>query len=59
MHHIHPYHKRPELELDDGNLITMCRDCHLSVAHAYDWKSHRPQVRDLARAIRSATVVRG
>jgi 5-methylcytosine-specific restriction endonuclease McrA len=57
VHHIQPYHLRPELELDAANLITMCRDCHLSVGHAYDWKAYRPDVRSLAATIRSAKVV--
>jgi 5-methylcytosine-specific restriction endonuclease McrA len=41
VHHIQPYHLRPELEL----------------GHAYDWKAYRPDVRSLAATIRSAKVV--
>lgn len=58
VHHIVPYHEDKSLELDHANLATMCRGCHLSVAHAYDWKSWRPDVRRLAEAIRSAEVRR-
>ena len=58
VHHIKPYHAEPSLELDPANLATMCRDCHYSVAHAYDWKSWRPDVRRLVAALRKAEVLR-
>lgn len=58
VHHVVPYHEDKSLELDHANLATMCRDCHYSVAHAYDWKSWRPDVRRLAETIRSAEVRR-
>jgi len=58
VHHVQPYHTDPALELDPKNLATMCHDCHYSVAHAYDWKSWRPDVRKLAAAIREAEVKR-
>jgi len=39
VHHIKPYHKNPELELDPNNLITLCESksfgivCHRAVGH--------------------------
>ena len=39
VHHIQPFHSHPELELEESNLITLCRrkkygiDCHLLVGH--------------------------
>lgn len=48
VHHIIPFHfcillGRPELELTDGNLITLCetpgRNHHLLIGHLDDWAS--------------------
>lgn len=62
VHHIVPFHAKPELELDPLNLITLCgppRGCHLWLGHACDFKAWRPDVRRLAGEIRAATVARG
>jgi 5-methylcytosine-specific restriction endonuclease McrA len=49
VHHIKPFHLYPQLELDPGNLITLCeirgRDHHLLIGHLDDWESYNPQVR--------------
>lgn len=58
VHHVVPYHIDKALECDPANLCSMCRPCHLSVGHAYDWKSWRPDVRKLAAMLRSAEVKR-
>jgi len=58
VHHVTPVHAAPDRELDPKNLATLCRDCHLSLGHAYDWKAWRPGVRELAAAIKSAEVRR-
>jgi len=41
VHHVQPFHLKPLLELDPGNLITLCdkRGCHFAFGHLYDWKS--------------------
>lgn len=53
VHHIKPYHKHPELELDDGNLITLCADpCHLVHGHLLSWKRANPLVREDAARYR-------
>lgn len=53
VHHIQPYHLRPELELDDGtngldgNLVTLCADpCHFVHGHLLSWKRSNPSVRE-------------
>jgi 5-methylcytosine-specific restriction protein A len=39
VHHKQPFHKRPDLELDSSNLITLCENlsyglnCHLLIGH--------------------------
>lgn len=42
VHHKIPFHVSPELELVEGNLITLCespgRNCHYATGHAYSWK---------------------
>lgn len=59
VHHIHPFHEHPELELEWGNLVTLCRDHHFHVGHdpdgpwgpqKADWKASNPNViQDAAR----------
>ena len=39
VHHIVPYHIKPEEELNPSNLITLCTDCHLLFGHLMDYKS--------------------
>lgn len=38
VHHIIPFHLRPDLELDPTNLITLCADpCHIVHGHFMNW----------------------
>lgn len=52
VHHIRPFHLSPALELDPGNLVTLCMSkgnhCHLLVGHGDDFKAFVPGVKDLA-----------
>lgn len=50
VHHIIPYHIKPELELDPDNLITLGEECptgnhHLLFGHLGNWKSWNKDVR--------------
>ncbi len=54
VHHVVPFHDDPSLELDESNLITLCRDCHFRLGHDPDgpsgpekpnWKKSNPNVR--------------
>lgn len=42
------HHKLPLFwggaELDESNLIPLCRDCHFVIGHLKDWKSYNPNV---------------
>jgi len=58
VHHVVPYHIDKALECAPANLCSMCHECHLSIAHAYNWKTWRPDVRRLAQMIRSSEVRR-
>jgi hypothetical protein len=58
VHHILPVHAGgSELPPPEG-MISLCRPCHQTVAHANDWKAWRPDVRRLAETLRSAEVRR-
>jgi predicted restriction endonuclease len=39
VHHIEPFHVNPSKELDENNLITLCKNCHLVFGHLMDYKS--------------------
>lgn len=57
VHHIKPFHLHPELELDKGNLITLCREHHFRIGHDPDgkgpakpnWSLSNPNVRQDAK----------
>ena len=62
VHHIEPFHLKPELELSTSNLITLCREHHFKVGHDTDgpwsnvykpnWSSSNPLVREHSKLIR-------
>ena len=41
VHHIEPFHQRPDLELVEDNLITLCREHHFRIGHDPDGKGPR------------------
>jgi len=61
VHHVIPFHERPDLELDEGNLITLCREHHFRIGHDPDgkgprkpsWLESNPNVRSDAANMRS------
>ncbi len=44
VHHIQPFHRQPELELDLDNTVTLCGRCHLLIGHLDFWQSFNPAV---------------
>ncbi|MBX7106377.1 MAG: HNH endonuclease [Gemmataceae bacterium] len=48
VHHIKPFHLFPELELDAGNVITLCErgafNCHWIFGHVKSWSHWNPRV---------------
>lgn len=46
VHHIKPYHKFPELELEDSNLMTVCQNCHFVICHENNWGNWVVDVED-------------
>lgn len=57
VHHIVPFHERPDLELMEDNLITLCREHHFRIGHDPDgmgprkpnWLESNPNVRTDAK----------
>lgn len=51
VHHIIPFHVAPDLELDHGNLMTLCMagkrglKCHLLIGHLGNFRRVNPSVR--------------
>ena len=57
VHHIEPFHLRPELELDPANLITLCMgsyECHLVIGHGDSFRCYNPNVVEDAKKFYSA-----
>ena len=47
VHHVEPFHLRPELELDLANLMVLCmgpNECHFRIGHGSDFKAFNPHV---------------
>ena len=44
VHHIQPFQLRPDLELEEFNLITLCADHHFHMAHLMDQKSQNNDI---------------
>jgi 5-methylcytosine-specific restriction endonuclease McrA len=46
-HHVVPFHLRPDLELDERNVVPLCSDrCHIVFGHFNDFRLDNPQVRE-------------
>lgn len=64
VHHIHPFHLHPELELEPDNLITLCEhdddgvNCHLFFGHLGNFKSFNTDVEQDAAAWRQKIAAR-
>lgn len=45
VHHIQPFHLRPDLELIESNLCALCdTPCHLVHGHFLNWSASNPEV---------------
>jgi hypothetical protein len=54
VHHMQPFHLRPELELVESNLITLCMgefECHLRIGHGDDFRAYNARVADDATLV--------
>jgi len=48
VHHVKPYSKFPALRYDQGNLITLCRECHFRFGHGRNFHKSNSEIRALA-----------
>lgn len=57
VHHVTPFEHDPALELDEGNLLTLCmaRGCHLLLGHGDSFRFYFPGVRTLAKQVSAGT----
>ena len=57
VHHVLPFHKYPQLELDKGNLMTLCgpqsHNHHFQIGHAGNYQGWNPHAREDARLLKS------
>jgi len=60
VHHILPYHARPDLECDPNNLVTLCEKsdrfgfpCHFILGHLGSWKLNNPNVHKCIAVVRA------
>ena len=54
VHHVHPFHLFPNLELEPSNLLTLCEtggNCHLFIGHHKLFKSYNLQARKDAEVL--------
>jgi hypothetical protein len=52
VHHIKPFNTHPQLELDESNLITLCRHHHFTIGHWRNWSIVNPNVRTDCKELR-------
>ena len=57
VHHVVPFHERPDLELEPSNLMVLCRakkygiSCHLLIGHKGNYRLINPDAYQTARMI--------
>ena len=47
VHHMQPFHIKPDLELNPKNLIVLCmskNECHLLIGHGNNFKKYNPYI---------------
>src|SRR6266699_6232248 len=56
VHRIEPVHLRPDLVLNESNLIVLCQSCHLREGHVSDFRrGHDPNIK--TRAFENLTAI--
>lgn len=51
LHHIHPFHLCPHLELDPENVVTLCRRHHFDFGHYLNWKDFNADIKKVIERI--------
>lgn len=55
VHHIKPFWKHPELELERTNLVTLCRAHHFEWGHYFNWSRFNDRILEDAERINIKT----
>lgn len=58
VHHVIPWHIKPELRYESSNLITLCRECHFRFAHHSNWSDCNPSIREDCARFNQRFIVR-
>jgi 5-methylcytosine-specific restriction endonuclease McrA len=59
VHHMQPFHLKPELELDLKNLIVLCmgpNECHLLLGHGDNFKKYNPYIAADAKNVAAGSI---
>lgn len=59
VHHLVPFHTKPELELDPKNLVVVCmgkNECHILIAHGDSFKRYNPYLAADIKNIQAGTI---
>jgi hypothetical protein len=58
VHHMLPRHIRPDLAVDQTNLIALCKDCHFHIGHLNSYHTYNDNIELVAWYVRDNSVLR-
>jgi len=58
VHHIQPRHIRPDLAVDQTNLIALCHDCHFHLAHGNNYRKYNNNIMDVAMYAKKHSILK-
>ena len=58
VHHKKPRHIRPDLAVDQTNLIALCRDCHFHIGHLNNYKTYNSRIGTVSWMVRYNSVLK-
>jgi len=58
VHHKLPRHIRPDLAVDQTNLIALCRDCHFHVGHLNSYFTYNAAVSEVCWFVRHNSILK-
>ena len=58
VHHILPRHIRPDLAVDQTNLIALCKDCHFHIGHLNSYFTYNAAVSSVCWFVRHNSILK-